>query len=73
MELQANFWCKQREFAKARSEASRAADVYKKIGATRGGTENCREFLRSIDELDLDGKFMAAVLLSAHINFPFKH
>ena len=72
MELQANFWYKQRKFARARFEASRAADVYKKIGATEG-TENCREFLRSIDELDFDGELMAAVLFHAHINFPFKH
>ena len=72
MELQANFWCKQRMFEKARLEASCAAEVYEKIGAT-GGAENCREFLRSIGELDLDGELMAAVLLPAHIIFTFKY
>ena len=53
MELQANLWFKQRMFEKARLAASRAIDVYTKVGATRD-IEDCRELLRRIGELDLD-------------------
>ena len=48
MELQADFWYDQRMFEKAKSEASSAADVYEKIGATEDA-EDCRRLLRKID------------------------
>ena len=48
MELQANFWYDQRMFDKVKSEASGAADVYEKIGATEDA-EDCRALLRKID------------------------
>ena len=54
MELQAGFWFKQHVFEKAKFEASCAVDVYMKVGATTD-VEDCRELLRKIDGLDLDG------------------
>ena len=62
MELQAGFWYDQRMFEKAKSEASSAADVYEKIGAT-GDAEDCRRLLRKID-----GELPGTTLLSAHTN-----
>jgi hypothetical protein len=71
MELQANFWYNQRMFEKAKFEASRAADVYEKLGAAQD-LGRCRELLRKIDELDLDGEFLETMVLPAHIDFPFQ-
>jgi tetratricopeptide (TPR) repeat protein len=51
-ELRAEFWFKQGMFEKARLEASRAADVYGKIGATKD-IEDCRALLERIDRLNL--------------------
>ena len=65
MELQAGFWCDQRMFDKAKSEASSAADVYEKIGATED-TERCREILGKID-----GELPGPMLHPALINYPF--
>ena len=48
MELQAGFWYDQRMLDKAKLEASSAADVYEKIGATEDA-EDCRVLLREID------------------------
>ena len=48
MELQADFWYDQQMFEKAKSEASSAADVYEKIGATEDA-EDCRRLLRKIN------------------------
>ena len=48
MELQAGFWYDQQMFDKAKLEASSAADVYEKIGATEDA-EDCRRLLRKID------------------------
>ena len=48
MQLQAWFWYKECRFEEAKSEALRAADVYEKIGATKG-VEGCRAILRNIE------------------------
>jgi len=48
MDLQAGFWYKQCRFEEAASEASRAAEVYESIGATRE-LGSCRVFLRNIE------------------------
>ena len=47
MELQAKFWFKQGMFESAKLEASRAANVYMRVGATKG-VEDCRELLGEI-------------------------
>ena len=49
MELQAGYWRDERKFEKAKSEALRAAEVYRKIGATKD-VEDCRVILRDIEE-----------------------
>ena len=49
MELQARFWYKQRKFEEAGSGASRAANVYAKIGAA-DDVEACKVILRNIEE-----------------------
>jgi hypothetical protein len=77
MELQADFWWRQRMFEKARVEASRAADVYEKLGATKDLGE-CRELLDRIDEemnspvvsdeSDVDGELLETLPLPACIN-----
>ena len=54
MGLRAGFWFEQRMFEEARLEASRAVDAYGKVGATKD-IERCRQFLREIDGLNLDG------------------
>ena len=48
MDLQAWFWYNQRRFEEAKSEALRAAEVFKKLGATRD-LEDCERLLRDID------------------------
>jgi len=48
MELQARFWCRQCRLEEAKSEASRAADVYEKLGAARD-LKRCRALLRGIE------------------------
>jgi hypothetical protein len=48
VELQAWFWYKQRKFEEARSTASRAADVFERLGATKK-VEDCRALLRRIE------------------------
>ena len=60
MELQARFWYEQRMLREAKSEASRAADAYEKVGATKD-VECCRALLRDIEEvacheLDFNGE-----------------
>ena len=60
MELQARFWYEQRMLREAKSEASRAADAYDKVGATKD-VECCRALLRDIEEvasheLDFNGE-----------------
>ena len=49
MEQQARVWYKQRKLEEARSEASRAIDVYEKLGASRD-VEDCRGLLQRIEE-----------------------
>jgi tetratricopeptide (TPR) repeat protein len=76
MELQADFWYRQRMLEKAKFEASRAADVYEKLGAAQD-LGNCRELLRWIDEemnssvvsdeSDVDGELLETLPLPACI------
>jgi len=49
MWLQARFWYSQHMFEEAKSEASHAADIYGKLGASQD-LEGCRELLQLIDE-----------------------
>ena len=49
MYLQARFWYRDSRFAEAESEALRAADIFKKLGAT-SGLEKCRKLLHDIQE-----------------------
>ena len=49
LQLQAQFWCKERRFEEAKSEALRAADAYETVGATKE-VGRCRDILRYIDE-----------------------
>jgi len=49
MELQANFWYKQRQFEEAKSEVLRAVNAYEKVGATRD-VEYCRVLLQKIQQ-----------------------
>ena len=44
----ARFWYEQRQFEEAKAEASRAADIYKKIGAMKD-VRDCRTILREIE------------------------
>ena len=49
MVLQADLWYRQHRLEEARSEVSRAADVYEKLGAAQD-LERCRGLLRQIEE-----------------------
>jgi len=71
MELQANFWYGQHMFEKAEFEASCAIHAYEKIRAA-SDVEDCRELLRKIDGLGLDGEFLETMLLPADIDLPFQ-
>ena len=73
MELQANFWFKQGMFEKAKLEASRAVDVYRKVGAIKD-IEDCSAFLRKINGLDLGdpGEVLQAAPALACVNVPFQ-
>ena len=48
MYLQAQFWYKEHSLEEAKSEASRAADVFENLGTTKE-LEYCRELLRDIE------------------------
>ena len=50
IELGAVFWCKQRRFGEAKSEASRAISVYERIGAAKDA-ERCRGIIRVVEEV----------------------
>ena len=56
MWLQAEIWMRQRRFAEAKSEASRAIAMYEKLGAT-DDVEGVRELLQQIDNQleEIDG------------------
>ena len=71
MELQAKFWFKQRMFERAKLGASRTANVYTRVGATKG-VEDCRELLRKIDGLDTDGAGELLCHLSRALTYRFK-
>ena len=49
MELQAEFWFKERRFEEAKSEALRAVDAYGKVGNTEG-LEVCKKLLQRIED-----------------------
>jgi tetratricopeptide (TPR) repeat protein len=80
MELQARFWYEQGRLEEARSEGSRAADVYEKLGAPKE-LEGCRMLLRDIEEKtkssvtcggsDFDGELPEAVLIPTPANSQF--
>ena len=81
MGLQAHFWYKQDMFEKAEFEASRAVDVFEKLGAARDLKE-CRELLQWIDEemnspaapdeSDANGEPLETLPLPACIDVPFQ-
>jgi tetratricopeptide (TPR) repeat protein len=48
-QLQAMLWCKHHRLEEAKSEALRAADIFKKLEATKG-IESCRNLLQEIEE-----------------------
>ena len=73
MQLQAQFWCKERRFGLARSEALRAVDVYEKLGATND-LEVCKEILQNIEvtiNKPADGKLLGVIQPFTHINTIF--
>ena len=80
-QLQAKFWYNRRMYEEAKSEASHAANIFEKLGATRDLGE-CRELLQQIDEelnnpvvsdeLNVGGELPETPLLPAFINIPFK-
>jgi tetratricopeptide (TPR) repeat protein len=48
MEMQADIWHRQLRLEEAKSEASRALEIYEKLGAARD-SERCRGFLRKVE------------------------
>ena len=80
MRLQARFWYKECKFEEAKSEASRAADVYERLGATKD-LEDCKAILRDIEEAakepagsrkpDLDGELPKTTLFPTPANSSF--
>ena len=80
MKLQARFWYEQSRLEEAKSEASCAADVYGRLGATKD-MEECRELLQDIEERtnrlvtsgdpDFDGELLETTLLPILVNPPF--
>jgi len=79
LHLQATFWHKRRRLEEAKSETSRAIEVFEKLEATLD-LEKCRDLLRDIqkelddpavtNEADGDGEFLKAVLFPTPINSP---
>jgi len=71
MKLQATFWCDQRRFEEAKSEALRAVEAFEELGAIHH-VEDCRKLLQRIDEetnslvasgeLDDGGEFLETAL-----------
>ena len=81
MWLQASFWYDQRIFEEAGSEASHAADIYEKLGASQD-LEGCRVLLQRIDEQmkspvvpgesDVEGELLEMPPLPVCVNAPFQ-
>ena len=75
MYLQAQFWYKEHSLEEAKSEASRAADVFENLGTTKE-LEYCRELLRDIEmersitsgESNSKGELLEMVLLPTSTN-----
>jgi len=70
--LQAWFWCQQRMFEEARSEALRALGVFEKLRAT-SDAEDTRDLLEEIEEMDLDpavpdGELLETMLLEVCVD-----
>ena len=80
MEREAKIWYSQCMFENAKLEASRAADVYEKLGAAQD-MERCRMFLQQIDEgmnspvvydeSDITGELLETLPLPVCANVPF--
>ena len=80
MQLQAEFWCKERRFGEARSEALRAVDVYEKLGAAND-LGVCKAILWNIEvamdksansrEPDSNGELLEMASISTLANFLF--
>ena len=78
MELQALFWYQEVRFKEAKSEASRAVDIYERTEAT-SNLKNCRALLRDIEEemkvsgesgFNNVGKSLETMLLPTSVNSP---
>ena len=73
-ELKARFWFKEHRLEEAKSEALRAVDVFKELGATKD-LEGCRKLLRGIEKetkrLVTCGELLETMLLPAPANSPF--
>jgi len=77
---QARFWYNQSMLEKAKSEASHAVEVFKKLGAAQD-LERCEKLLRWIDERlnspvgsdesDVDGELLETLPPPSRINAPF--
>ena len=80
MQLQAEFWCKERKFVEAKSEALRAVEVYEKLGAAND-LEVCKAILWHIEvtmdkstnsrESDSNGEHLEIVPLPTYANLLF--
>ena len=80
MWLQARFWCNKPMLEKAKSEASHAVEVFKKLGAAQD-LEGCKKLLRwiefvqlnslvSSDESDADGELLETLPPPSCVNAP---
>ena len=73
MNLQAGFWCRERRFEEAKSEALRALDMLEKLGATKD-VEHCKTILQNIEDVshgsDFNGEPPEMALLFTPVNFP---
>ena len=71
MELQADIWCKQHMLEEARSEALRAVDAYKKLGAVKD-VARCRGLLGNIQSEE-PNSMVAFGQLNPNCEFPRWH
>jgi tetratricopeptide (TPR) repeat protein len=78
MHLQAQIWCRQGKLREARSEASRAFEIFEKLDVADGYLNRCRAFLQKIERAmksqsasDAYGQFLKPMFLPMPVNFPF--